>query len=175
MYKNFHTKPCMFTVPGPQCIHVSSRKLKLPKRHSYQQSTNNPYPPTPFCKVQLYVVVKCRNECRVKKEVFMAASFTQHTPLQAHITHNCIHNPASINNSRSKHIKKGWKEVYLSGQTQSANFGGNPLYQAAKRHLKNSSTVKHDQRWDEKLNHLSVFGWAVLFSCPVLGNIAYRK
>ena len=40
--------------------------------------------------------------------------------------------------------------------------------------------MKNDEKWREKLNHLSVFGWAVLFSsawknpffaCPMLGRI----
>ena len=46
-------------------------QAKTTKRHLYQQSTNSPYPPTPphptpLRKVQLYIVVKCRNIYRVK-------------------------------------------------------------------------------------------------------------
>ena len=74
----------------------------------------------------------------------------------------------------AKHIKgwRGGKKRYLLGQnTICANFRGNPLYPATKRHLNNSQTVTNDEKWDGKLNHLSVFGWAVLFSCLVLGWI----
>ena len=28
--------------------------------------------------------------------------------------------------------------------------------------------MKNDEKWDETLNHLSVFGWAMLFSCLVI-------
>ena len=31
--------------------------------------------------------------------------------------------------------------------------------------------MKNYEKWDKKLNHLSVFGWAMLFSCPVLGRM----
>ena len=31
--------------------------------------------------------------------------------------------------------------------------------------------VKNDAKWDGELGHWSVFGWAVLFSCPVLGRL----
>ena len=58
--------------------------------------------------------------------------------------------------------------IYLD-KTQSENLRGSPLHQATKRHL----TVKwwkNDGKWDVNLNHLSVFGWAVLFSCPVFGR-----
>ena len=52
--------------------------------------------------------------------------------------------------------------------TKPANFRGNPHCQSYKTTL-NSSTVKNVFifNWDGKLNHLSVFGWAMLFSCPV--------
>ena len=32
--------------------------------------------------------------------------------------------------------------------------------------------VKNNEKWDGGLRHLPVFGWAMLFSCPVLGRIA---
>ena len=35
--------------------------------------------------------------------------------------------------------------------------GGNPLYHATKLHINNSKTVTNAEKWDEKLNHLSVF------------------
>ena len=35
------------------------------------------------------------------------------------------------------------------------------------------TTVKNDEKWDGKLIHLPVFGWAVVFSCPVLGRIFF--
>ena len=34
-----------------------------------------------------------------------------------------------------------------------------------------SETVKNDEKWSEKLNHLSVSGWAMLFFCPVFGRM----
>ena len=68
---------------------------------------------------------------------------------------------------RSKYIK-GSKEHYLI----TSKFPGNPLCQATK-HLNNSQTVKNNEKWDEKLNHLFVF--AMLFSCPVPGTEEQNK
>ena len=52
-------------------------------------------------------------------------------------------------------------------QTQSAHFRGNPLFQATKRHLNNSQTVKKDEKLAEMRNKFSFV--ELLFSCPVLG------
>ena len=49
--------------------------------------------------------------------------------------------------------------IYYDTDSQSANFRGNPLRQATKRHLNNRSMVKND----EKQNYLSFLGWAVVF------------
>ena len=53
---------------------VSSRKLETTKRHSYQSSTNSPYPSTqPLPKVQLYIVAECRS-------IYKAKNMTEETP-----------------------------------------------------------------------------------------------
>ena len=31
--------------------------------------------------------------------------------------------------------------------------------------------MKHYEKWYGELSHLSIFGWAMLFSCPVLGRM----
>ena len=36
--------------------------------------------------------------------------------------------------------------IYYDTNTQSANFQGNPLWQAAKRHLNSSQTVKNNEK-----------------------------
>ena len=46
-----------------QCIHVSSRKLKLPKDTRTKRYKQLPNPPFP--KVELYIAVKCKNIYRV--------------------------------------------------------------------------------------------------------------
>ena len=51
---------------------------------------------------------------------------------------------------RSKHVKRFKRTLFIRTKTQSANFGGNPLYQAAKRDLNNSSvhrSVTQDQTY----------------------------
>ena len=53
---------------------------------------------------------------------------------------------------------------------QSANFWGNPLYQATEQHLHNSLLVKNNEKWDEQLIHLSVFGWAIFLSSLLKGK-----
>ena len=45
--------------------------------------------------------------------------------------------------------------IYYDIDTQSAHFRGDPLRQATKGHLNNSSTVKNDEILDEKGNNLS--------------------
>ena len=55
--------------------------------------------------------------------------------------------------------------LFIRTKTQSANFWGNSLYWATKQDL-------NGEQWNEKLNHLSVVGWALLFFCPVLGRMA---
>ena len=47
-----------------QCIHVSSRKLKLPK-DSHTEKYKQLLPTHPFPKVELYVAVKCKNIYKV--------------------------------------------------------------------------------------------------------------
>ena len=47
-----------------QCIHVSSRKLKLPK-DTHTKRYKQLLPPPPFPKVELYIAVKCKNIYRV--------------------------------------------------------------------------------------------------------------
>ena len=99
-----------------------------------------------------------------------------------HLKGKCLSDCASAHDTwthvlslmRSKHIKDS-KERYLLGQNTACEFRGNPLHQATKRHLKNSSTVKNNnnkkhEKWDGKLSHLSVIGWAMLVSCIVLGR-----
>ena len=56
---------------------------------------------------------------------------------------------------------KGFKRtlIYYDPDTQSANFRGNPLRQATKGHLNNSSTVKNDEKWDEKGNTWGEWWW----------------
>ena len=48
------------------------------------------------------------------------------------------------------------RTLFIRTKTLSANFRSNPLYRATKRQQLNS------EKQDEKLNHLSVFGWAML-------------
>ena len=48
-----------------QCIHVSSRKLKLPKDNLYQKKYKQLLPTHPFPKVELYIAVKFKNIYRV--------------------------------------------------------------------------------------------------------------
>ena len=62
--------------------------------------------------------------------------------------------------------RKVQRSAVYSDKTQHVNFQGNALYQATKRHLNNSWTVKNDEKWDGELSHLSVLGWAVLLWCP---------
>ena len=59
------------------------------------------------------------------------------------------------------------KNTVYYDKTQHANFQGNPLFQATKPLEQQLSSEK----WDIELRHLPGFGWAVLFSCPVLGRI----
>ena len=47
-----------------QCIHVSSRKLKLPKG-THTKRYKQLLPTHPFPKVELYIAVKCKNIYRV--------------------------------------------------------------------------------------------------------------
>ena len=68
-----------------------------------------------------------------------------------------------------KQDPNSWKvqmnAIYLLGQNKKpANVRVNPLCEAPKRHLNNT---KQSETWSEKLNHLSVFVSAMLFSCPV--------
>ena len=66
MKKKEKKKYCVFTAPDThtQCMHVSSRKLKLPKDVHTNKVQIVPTHPLP--KVQLYVGVKCRHRDRVK-------------------------------------------------------------------------------------------------------------
>ena len=50
----------------------------------------------------------------------------------------------STNKSPNPNTEKGQKNAVYQDKTQHANFRGNPLYQATKRHLNNSYTVKND-------------------------------
>ena len=50
----------MFTAPDTQCIHVSSRKLELPK-DTHTKKYKQVLPIHPFPKVELYIAVKCKN------------------------------------------------------------------------------------------------------------------
>ena len=73
--------------------------------------------------------------------------------------------------TKSKHIK-GSKERYLSGQNTTCEFSGwSPLW-SYKRTLKQqlNSEIR-----DVGLRHLSAFGWAVWFSCGVLGKMLARQ
>ena len=62
--------------------------------------------------------------------------------------------------TQKKKKKKKSKERCLLGQDKTNKFSGESL-------LLNYITLKND----EKLNHLFVFGWAMLFACPVLGRM----
>ena len=55
----------------------------------------------------------------------------------------------------SKHIKDS-KERYLLGQTQHANFRGNPFFHSYKPTLKQQL---NSEKWDVELKQLSAFGW----------------
>jgi len=55
------------------------------------------------------------------------------------------------------------KNTIFQDKMQPANCWGSPLYQATKQHLNNSSTVKYNENEDGEVNHLPVFGWAMLF------------
>ena len=50
--------------------------------------------------------------------------------------------------------RKVQKNAVYWDKTQPANFRGNPIYQAAKRHLNNSWTVKNEEKWDGKLHFI---------------------
>ena len=72
---------------------------------------------------------------------------------------------------RSKH-KKVQTNAYLFWQdTQCANFAGNPLRQATKRHLtdKRLKTMKNERKTTNK-NNLPGFGW-VFVACSVFGRL----
>jgi len=59
--------------------------------------------------------------------------------------------------------------VYLLGRRQyEANFQGNPLLRAAKRHLNNSETVKNNEKLYERRSNLSFLLLVVL--CSVLAG-----
>ena len=64
--KNFHSKTLrVHSARYTQCIHVSSRKLKLPK-DTHTKRYKQLLPTHPFPKVELYcIAVKCKNICRV--------------------------------------------------------------------------------------------------------------
>ena len=51
--------------------------------------------------------------------------------------------------------KVQWNAIYQD-ETQHANFLGNPLYQATKRHLNNSTTVKIDEKLDGVQTQITV-------------------
>ena len=53
--------------------------------------------------------------------------------------------------------KRFQRTLFVKTKTQSADFQGNSLYQATKWHLNNSLMVKNNEKWNGKLNHLSVF------------------
>ena len=89
------------------------------------------------------------------------------------VTHPLHLNPCNVRCASQHHSltgehmiqphKRFKRMLLIRTKTQSAIFGGNPLYEATKH---SSYTVKNDEKWDKKLNLLSVFGWA-MFSCPV--------
>ena len=54
--------------------------------------------------------------------------------------------------------QKVQKNAVYEDKIQHANFQSNPLYQATKQQ-------SNGKKWDGELSH--VFGWAMLFSCPV--------
>ena len=73
---------------------------------------------------------------------------------------------------------KTWKvqkNAIYSNRNTVCKVWGHPLNQATKWHLNNSEMVKNNDKWDKKLNHISVFGWVVLFSCPVFGRLFHRE
>ena len=59
-YKTLHVHSARYT----QCIHVSSRKLKLPK-DTHTKRYKQLLPNHPIPKVELYIAVKCKNIYRV--------------------------------------------------------------------------------------------------------------
>ena len=63
---------------------------------------------------------------------------------------------------RSKQIK-GSNELYLSGQNTTCKSPLSSYKTTLKQQL-------NGEKWDVELRHLSGFGWAMLFSCPVLGR-----
>ena len=84
----------------------------------------------------------------------------------------------SLNSYTNRNLKQEWllapsktetrkrfkRTVFIRTKIQSANFWGNFYFILSSY----KTTLKTTKNWDEKLNHLSVFGWAMLFSCPVL-------
>ena len=59
-HKTFRVHSARYT----QCIHVSSRKLKLPK-DVHTKKYKQLLPTHPFPKVELYIAVKCKNIYRI--------------------------------------------------------------------------------------------------------------
>ena len=76
--------------------------------------------------MQLYIVVKCRNICRVRKKVCIygnvhhsthtpAPAHITHTPAQAHITHNRTDYPAEVKIVSSEKLwKTDWSLPWCS-------------------------------------------------------------
>ena len=67
---------------------------------------------------------------------------------------------------RTKH-NKGSKERYLSGGNTRCQFSGWSPLSSHKTTLKQLNSEK----WHVELGHLFAFGWATLFSCPMLAVI----
>ena len=86
-HKTLHVHSARYT----QCIHVSSRKLKLAKDTNTKKVQTAPVPTYPFPKVELYIAVKCKNIYRFTSNDIRKKNHT-HTLTHTHThTHTHIH------------------------------------------------------------------------------------
>ena len=82
-HKNIHTKPVVFTAPDAPCIHVAGSHKPKPPKIVMPIKYKHPLPHP--SKVQLYIVVNCRNIHRVK------ISISLHTYIGPSAHHTQLH------------------------------------------------------------------------------------
>ena len=80
MHKTLRVHSARYT----QCIHVSSRKLKLPK-DTHTKKHKQLLPSHPFPKVELYIAVKC------KKNIYRVANNDNRKKESHTLTHTHTH------------------------------------------------------------------------------------
>ena len=99
---------------------------------------------------------------------------------QYYLTRLTSHSIYNTNSKRKTQTHKRFKRtlIYSDTNPHSAHFRGNPLCQAAEWHLTIKlrwKTVRWKMRWEAiEIISFIVSGWALLFSCLVLGRL-HRK